>query len=53
MVYIGFVYLYGEGLWLILVLGIGYGEIKIIEIYDFFKLIVEDISVLSDFEDGY
>ncbi|WP_429463355.1 Gfo/Idh/MocA family protein [Neobacillus sp. B4I6] len=35
---------YGEGLWTIPALCMGYGETKIIETYDLFKAIVEDTS---------
>ncbi|MGP6149878.1 Gfo/Idh/MocA family protein [Priestia flexa] len=52
-VYTGPAHPYGEGLWPIPALGIGYGETKIIETYDFLKSIVEDTSVSPDFEDGY
>jgi len=44
---------YGEGLWPIPALGIGYGETKIIETYDFFKSIVEGTEVSPNFNDGY
>ncbi|PWU03043.1 MAG: dehydrogenase [Bacteroidetes bacterium] len=44
---------YGEGLWPIPALGIGYGETKIIETYDFFKAIVEDTQASPNFNDGY
>lgn len=44
---------YGEGLWPIPALGIGYGETKIIEAYDFFRAIAESGSVSPDFADGY
>ncbi|GER68341.1 oxidoreductase [Weizmannia acidilactici] len=44
---------YGEGLWPIPALGIGYGETKIIETYDFMKAIVEDTQPLPNFYDGY
>ncbi|WP_427125935.1 Gfo/Idh/MocA family protein [Priestia megaterium] len=52
-VYTGPAHPYGEGLWPIPALGIGYGETKIIETYDFLKSIAEDTSVSPDFEDGY
>ncbi|CAH0345740.1 Gfo/Idh/MocA family oxidoreductase [Bacillus sp. CECT 9360] len=52
-VYTGPAHPYGEGLWPIPALGIGYGETKIIETYDFLKSITEDISVSPDFNDGY
>jgi predicted dehydrogenase len=44
---------YGEGLWPIPALGIGYGETKIIEAYDFFRAIAGDGTVSPDFSDGY
>ena len=44
---------YGEGLWPIPALGIGYGETKIIENYDFVKAIVEGGEVSPNFKDGY
>lgn len=43
---------YGEYLWPIPALGIGYGETKIIECYDFFKAIINDESVDPNFADG-
>lgn len=52
-IYTGPVHPYGDGLWPIPALGIGYGETKIIEIYDFFKAIVEGGSVSPNFFDGY
>lgn len=52
-VYTGPAHPYGEGLWPIPALGIGYGETKIIEAYDFFKAIVEGGSVSPNFADGY
>ncbi|MDQ1485746.1 MAG: levoglucosan dehydrogenase [Actinomycetota bacterium] len=44
---------YGEGLWPIPALGIGYGETKIIEAYDLFRAIAEGIPVSPTFADGY
>lgn len=44
---------YGQGLWPIPALGIGYGETKIIECYDFFKAIVSGELPSPNFEDGY
>ncbi|NIZ91231.1 Gfo/Idh/MocA family protein [Kineococcus rubinsiae] len=44
---------YGEGLWPIPALGIGYGETKIIEAYDFFSAVVSGGSVSPSFKDGY
>ena len=44
---------YGQGLWPIPALGIGYGETKIIECYDFFKAIMTNKLPSPNFEDGY
>jgi predicted dehydrogenase len=44
---------YGEGLWPIPALGIGYGETKIVECYDLIKAIVEGEQPSPNFEDGY
>lgn len=44
---------YGEGLWPIPALGIGYGETKIIEAYDFFKAIKDGVQPSPNFRDGY
>lgn len=44
---------YGHGLWPIPALGIGYGETKIIELYDFFSAIVSGTQPSPNFEDGY
>ncbi|WP_209121052.1 Gfo/Idh/MocA family protein [Alkalihalobacillus sp. BA299] len=52
-VYTGPAHPYGEGLWPIPALGIGYGDTKIIEIYDFVKAIAEDTNVYPNFDDGY
>jgi predicted dehydrogenase len=52
-VYTGPSHPYGESLWPIPALGIGYGETKIIEAYDFFTAIVEGTPVSPDFGDGY
>jgi predicted dehydrogenase len=52
-VYTGPAHPYGEGLWPIPALGIGYGETKIIEAYDFVKAIVEGGEVSPNFKDGY
>ena len=51
--YTGPAHPYGEGLWPIPALGIGYAETKIIEIYDFVKAIVEGGTVSPNFKDGY
>ena len=52
-VYTGPAHPYGEHLWPIPALGIGYGETKMIETYDFVKSIVENTEVSPNFEDGY
>jgi len=52
-VYSGPAHPYGEGLWPIPALGIGYGETKIIETYDFVKAIMEGGEVSPNFKDGY
>ncbi|AQX15817.1 MULTISPECIES: levoglucosan dehydrogenase [Tessaracoccus] len=52
-VYTGPSHPYGDGLWPIPALGIGYGETKIIEAYDFFKAIAEGGTVSPNFADGY
>jgi predicted dehydrogenase len=52
-IYTGPAHPYGEGLWPIPALGIGYGETKIIECYDFVKAIVEETPAAPDFGDGY
>ena len=52
-IYTGPAHPYGEGLWPIPALGIGYGETKIIECYDLFKAIAEEKSVSPDFREGY
>jgi len=52
-IYTGPAHPYGEGLWPIPALGIGYGETKIIEAYDFIKAIVEGGEVSPNFKDGY
>ena len=52
-VYTGPAHPYGDGLWPIPALGIGYGETKIIEAYDFIKAIVEGGEVTPNFKDGY
>ncbi|MGH2762275.1 MAG: Gfo/Idh/MocA family protein [Thermoleophilaceae bacterium] len=44
---------YGEGLWPIAGLGIGYGETKIIECRDLMEAIVEGRPADPSFEDGY
>lgn len=52
-VYTGPAHPYGEGLWPIAALGIGYTETKIIETYDFFKAIAEGTQPSPNFRDGY
>jgi predicted dehydrogenase len=52
-VYTGPSHPYGESLWPIPALGIGYGETKIIEAYDFFTAIAEGTGVEPNFADGY
>ena len=52
-IYTGPAHPYGEGLWPIPALGIGYGETKIIECYDFFKAIMSGQQPSPNFEDGY
>lgn len=44
---------YGEALWPIPALGIGYGETKIIEAHDVITAIVDGSRVRPDFADGY
>jgi predicted dehydrogenase len=52
-VYTGPAHPYGDGLWPIPALGIGYGETKIIEAYDLVRAIADGTSVRPDFGDGY
>jgi len=52
-VYTGPNHPYGDGLWPIPALGIGYTETKIIESYDFFKAITENTECSPNFRDGY
>jgi predicted dehydrogenase len=52
-VYTGPNHPYGQGLWPIPALGIGYGETKIIECYDFFNAIVSGKQPSPNFEDGW
>ena len=51
-IYTGPAHPYGEGLWPIPALGIGYGETKIIECYDFCKAIVEGTQPSPNFEEA-
>ncbi|MCU1424209.1 MAG: oxidoreductase domain protein [Microbacteriaceae bacterium] len=44
---------YGEFLWPIPAIGIGYGETKIIEAHDFLKAVAEGGTVTPNFADGY
>jgi len=44
---------YGDGLWPIPALGIGYGETKIIEAHDFLEAIVNGTEPSPNFRDGY
>ena len=52
-VYTGPAHPYGEALWPIPALGIGYTETKIVEMYDFIKGIAEDAPITPDFREGY
>jgi predicted dehydrogenase len=52
-VYTGPAHPYGEGLWPIPALGIGYTETKIVEVYDFIKSISEGAEMSPNFKDGY
>ena len=52
-IYTGPAHPYGDGLWPIPGLGIGYGETKIVECLDLMKSIVEGAPVTPDFGDGY
>lgn len=52
-VYTGPAHPYGDGLWPIPALGIGYGETKIIECFDLCQAIVSRQPVSPDFADGY
>jgi predicted dehydrogenase len=52
-VYTGPNHPYGDGLWPIPALGVGYGETKIIEAHDLFTAIAEGGQVRPDFADGY
>ncbi|WP_027415889.1 Gfo/Idh/MocA family protein [Aneurinibacillus terranovensis] len=52
-IYTGPAHPYGEGLWPIPALGIGYSETKIVECYDFFKAIVDGTQPSPNFYDGY
>lgn len=52
-IYLGPSHPYGEPLWPIPALGVGFGETKIIDCYEFFKAIAEDRPATPDFRDGY
>ncbi|MCB8881326.1 Gfo/Idh/MocA family oxidoreductase [Acidisoma cellulosilytica] len=52
-IYTGPAHPYGEGLWPIPALGIGYGETKIIECHLFISAIVEGRQPSPNFRDGY
>lgn len=52
-VYTGPAHPYGQALWPIPALGIGYTETKIVEAHDFINSIVSDSDVSPNFEDGY
>ncbi|MDR3341938.1 MAG: Gfo/Idh/MocA family oxidoreductase [Treponema sp.] len=52
-VYTGPAHPYGEALWPIPALGIGYTETKIVELHKFFDAVVNKKPVSPDFEDGY
>ncbi len=52
-VYTGPAHPYGEGLWPIPGLGIGYSETKIVECYDFFSAIAKNRQPSPNFEDGF
>jgi predicted dehydrogenase len=51
-VYTGPAHPYGDALWPIPALGIGYGETKIIECYDLMKAIVDGTPATPNFADG-
>lgn len=52
-VYTGPAHPYGDGLWPIPGLGIGYSETKIVECYDFFRAIQSGVQPSPSFADGY
>jgi predicted dehydrogenase len=52
-IYTGPAHPYGEALWPIPALGIGYGETKIIECHDFCRAVVGRTPASPDFADGY
>lgn len=51
-VYTGPAHPYGDGLWPIPALGIGYSETKIVECRDFFDAVVSNRLPSPNFEDG-
>lgn len=52
-IYTGPAHPYGEGLWPIPALGIGYGETKILECRDFMQAVATGEQPSPNFEDGY
>ena len=52
-VYTGPAHPYGGALWPIPALGIGYGETKIIECFDFISAVVKGQQASPSFRDGY
>jgi predicted dehydrogenase len=52
-VYTGPAHPYGEALWPIPAIGIGYGDTKIIECHDLCRAVVDGTSASPDFGDGY
>ena len=52
-IYMGPAHPYGDGLWPIPALGIGYGETKIIECRDLMEAVVTEVMPSPNFEDGY
>ena len=52
-VYTGPNHPYGDGLWPIPALGIGYTETKIIQYYDFFRALQDGSEAAPNFRDGY
>jgi predicted dehydrogenase len=52
-VYTGPMHPYGDGLWPIPALGIGYGETKIIECFDFMTAMTTGKQPSPNFRDGY
>lgn len=52
-VYTGTPHPYGEGLWPIPAIGIGYSEVKIIEMHDFLQAIIQDKECEPNFNEGH